>query len=71
MTSICIDFQTRCKEDTFFYDEIGETLEHAAQRSGGCRTPGNIEGEIEWDSEQPNPAEGAPVYCDKVELDGL
>lgn len=72
ITSIYIDFQTQCKEDPFFVcDEIGETLEHVAQRGGGFCIPGNIEGQIEWDSKQPNLVEDNPVYHKVVELDGL
>lgn len=54
----------------FFYEEIGETLEHVAQRGDGCRIPGNV-GQIEWDSKQLNLVEDVPVCCKGLELDGF
>lgn len=63
-------FRSDVKKILFYY-EIDETLEHVAQTVGGCCIPGNIEGLIEWDSEQPNLVEDVPVYCKGFELGGL
>jgi len=42
----------RKKFFTIFYG--GETLDHVPQRSGRCPIPGNVEGQVEWGSEQPD-----------------
>lgn len=43
----------------------------ADQRSGSCPTPANIQGQVTWGSEQPDPAEDVPPYGRGVGLDGL
>jgi len=45
-----------------FYDEAGETLEWVAQRGGRCPNPGNIQGQVERDTEQPGLVEGVPAH---------
>jgi len=41
-------------------------------RTGGrCPIPGNIQGQVGWGSEQPDPAEDVPAHCRGVVLDGL
>lgn len=54
--------QTRYNKE-IFYNEGGETLAHITQRDGGCSTPRNIQGQVEWGSEQSDLAEGVPVHC--------
>jgi len=36
------------------YDEGGKTVAQVAQRGGGCPTPGNIQSQAGWGSEQPD-----------------
>ena len=60
--------QTTYKEE-IFYNESGETLRQVAQRGGRCPTPGNIQGQAGWGSEQPALVEDA--YCTGVALDDL
>jgi len=60
----------RYKEE-IFYDEGNETLEHVAQRGGGCPFPGNIQGQVGRGSEQPGLVEDVPAHCKGVGLDGL
>jgi len=42
-----------------------------AQRGSGGPIPGNIQGEVRWDSEQPDPVEDVPAHCRRVGLDDL
>ena len=58
------------KED-IFYDEGGETLAHVVQRRGRCRLPGNIQGQVWWGSEEPDPVEDVPAHSRGVGLDDL
>ena len=44
-------------------------LELVAQICGGCPTFGDIQGQTEWDSEQPDLAVDVPVHCRGVGLD--
>jgi len=46
-------------------------LAQVAQRSSGGPTPGNIQDQVEWGSEQPDPGEDVPAHCRGVGLDGL
>jgi len=39
----------------------GEALEEVAQKSCGCPLPGNVQGQVEWGSEQPGLVEGVPA----------
>jgi len=52
------------------YNEGGETLEDVAQRGGRCPTPGNIQGQAGWGSEQADLVEGVSAHCRGVRLDG-
>jgi len=61
---------TRCKEE-IFYSEGGETLTQVAQRGGRGPIPGNIQGHVEWGSEQPCLVEDVPACCRGVGLDDL
>jgi len=45
-----------------------EKLEQVAQRGGGCPTPGDIQGQAGWGSEQLDLAVGVPVHCREVGL---
>ena len=38
------------------------------QRGGGCPVSGDIQGQAEWDSEQPDLPVHVPVHCQGVEL---
>ena len=53
------------------YDEGGETLAQVAQRGGRCPIPGNIQGQVGQDSEQPDLAEDVPAHCRGVGLGDL
>jgi len=53
------------------YSKSSEALEQVAQRRGGCPIPGDIQGQVGWGSEQPDPAIGVPVHCRGVGLDDL
>jgi len=55
----------------FFYDNSGETLAQVAQRGGRCSIPGNIQGQVEWGSEHPDPVADVPAHCRAVGLDDL
>jgi len=61
-----LDIQKR-----FFYSESGETLAQVAQRGGGYPIPRDIQGQVGWGSEQPDPVEDVPVYCRGVGLGNL
>jgi len=61
---------TGYKED-IFYDEDSETLEWAAQRSGRCFIPGNIQGQVGWGSEQLGLEESASAHGRGLEVDNL
>ena len=52
----------------FFYDKRGETLEQVAQRGGGSRILGDIQGPAGQSSEKPNLAIGVHVLCRGVGL---
>jgi len=43
--------------EEFFYGGGGETLAHIARRGSGGPFPGNIPGQVEWGSEQPDRVE--------------
>jgi len=45
-----------------FDKEGGETLAQVAQRGGGCPIRGNVQGQVGWGSEQPDPAEDVPAH---------
>jgi len=49
----------------------GETLEQIAQRCSGGHTPGNIQGQVEWGSEQPGLVEDIPAHCRGLGLNVL
>ena len=49
--------------DFFFYDESSQTLAQIAQRGGRCPLPGNIQNQVGWGSEQPDPVEDVPDHC--------
>ncbi|KAK4833031.1 hypothetical protein QYF61_027413 [Mycteria americana] len=51
------------KRKKFFYDEGGETLEQVVQRGGQCPIPGNIQGQVERASEQPDLVEDVPALA--------
>jgi len=48
-----------------------EALEKNAQRGGGCSTPGDIQGQDEQGSEQPDLAVDDRVHCRGVGPDDL
>ena len=52
----------RYKEE-IFYHESGETLEQIVQRSTGGLIPGNIQGQVGWNSDQPGLVEDIPAHC--------
>ena len=54
--------QFRYKED-IFYSEGGETLAQVAWGGGRCPIPGNIQGQVGWGAEQPDPVEDFPACC--------
>lgn len=56
------------KEESF-YNDGGKTLEQGVQRDGRCPLFGNIEGQVEWVSGQPDVAEDVPVCGTRVDLD--
>ena len=62
--------QSRYKEEVF-YSEGGETVAQIAQRSWGCPIPRNIQGQVGWSSEQPDPVEDVPAHGKGVGLDDL
>jgi len=49
----------------------GEALEQDVRKGGGSSVPGDIQGQAEQGSEQPDIAVGVPVHCRGVGLDGL
>ena len=49
----------------------GETLEWVVQRGGRCPIRGNIQGQVERGSEQPDLVEDVPAHCRGVRLDDL
>jgi len=44
----------------FFTYEVGDSLEHVAQRSRGCTLTGSVQGQAEWVFEQAVLVEGVP-----------
>jgi len=46
-------------------------LAQVAQRGSGGPIPGNIQGQVGWDSEQPDLAEDVPAHCRALGLDVL
>ena len=54
-----------------YYDKGDEALEQVAQRCGGCRVPGDTQGQAGGGSEQPDVAVYVPVHCRGVGLDDL
>jgi len=54
-----------------FHNEGGKTLEEVAWRGGRCPIPGNFQGQVGRDSEQPDLVEGVPACCRGVGLDDL
>lgn len=38
-------------------------MEQAAQWGGWCLIPENLEGQVEWDSKQPDLIADVPAYC--------
>lgn len=46
-------------------------MEKVVQRSGRFPTPGNIHGQVDWDSEQPDRVEDIPADCKRVGLGGF
>lgn len=55
----------------FFCNEGDKTLEQVAQRGGGCPVPGNSQGQVGQDSEQPDLGENFPALCRVMRLPGL
>ncbi|KAK4812027.1 LOW QUALITY PROTEIN: hypothetical protein QYF61_025018 [Mycteria americana] len=53
--------RTRYKEE-IFYNEGGEALEQVTQRGGRCPILGNIQGQVEWSSQQPDLVEDVPAH---------
>ena len=53
------------------YNKGGETLAQGAQRSGQCPIPGNIQGQVGWASQQPDPVEDVPAHCSGAGLQNL
>lgn len=51
--------------------EDGEILAQAAQRGGGWPISGNIQGQVEWNSEQPDLVEDAAAHGRRVGLNDL
>jgi len=49
----------------------GETLAQVAQRSARCPIPGNVQGQVRQDSEQPDLVVDVPAHCRGVGLDDL
>ena len=49
----------------------GETVAQSAQRGGGYPIPGNIQGQVGHESEQPDLVEDVPAQCRGVGLDDL
>lgn len=45
------------------YNEGGKTLEQRAQSGVGCLIPGNLQGQVEFDSKQPGLVKHIPAYC--------
>ena len=62
--------KTGYKEETV-YAEGGEILALVAQRGGRCPMPGNVQGQVGWGSDQPDPGEDVPAHGRGLELDGL
>lgn len=63
-------------EDTFMLElrKVLPTIRDTGagcQRGGRCPIAGNIQGQIEWGSEQLDPVEAVTVYCREVEVDGF
>jgi len=54
----------------FLYNKC-ETLAQAAQRGGRCPIPGNVQGQVQQDSEQPDLVVDVPAYCRGVGLGDL
>lgn len=46
-------------------------IEQVAQRGGRCPVPGNIQSQMEQDSEAPDLVEDIPAPCRWIKLDGL
>lgn len=44
------------------YNQDGETLGEAAQRSCGCPVIGNVQGQVGQSLEEIGPVEGVPIY---------
>lgn len=49
------------------YNKNGETLAQIVQISGGCPTPGNIQGRAGGVSEKPDLVEDVPAKCRGVD----
>ena len=58
-------------KEEIFYSEGDEALGRVAQRGSGGPIPGNIQGQVEWGSEQPGLVEDVPAHCRGFGLDGL
>ena len=54
-----------------FYGKCDETMAQISQRGGCCPIPGNIEGQVQWGSEQPELVLDVPVQCRRVGLDAI
>jgi len=57
--------------DKIFYNEGDETLEQVTQRSCGCLSPGDVQGQGGLSFEQPDLVEGVPAHDKRVGLDEL
>ena len=60
-------FRLDIKEE-FFYSEDGETLEQAAQRSGGCPIIRSVQDQVGWGFEQPDLVIDVPPHGREVGL---
>jgi len=58
-------------KEEIFYNEGGDTLAQVAQRGDRCPIPGNVQGQVERGSEQPDPGEDVLAHCRGTGLDGL
>ena len=58
-------------KEKVFYNRSGEALAQVAQGGGGCRVPGDNQGQAGWVSKQPDVAIDNPVHCRGVGLDDL
>ena len=64
-------FRLDIRKKSFTIGKGSESLAKVAQRGSRCPIPGDIQGQDEWHSGQPDIAVGVPVHCRGVGLDDL